>query len=112
MFCVMGASIAHAAGLNPVATMLLGVTTAVGGGAMRDVAANEIPQIFTPYGVYAAPAFLGGAATTAALELDLLNGFVAVGIALVVFAIRMLALRFGWRIPLAVWRSEQRPKAS
>ena len=105
MFCVMGASIAHAAGLNPVATMLLGVTTAVGGGAMRDVAANEIPQIFTPHGVYAAPAFQGAVATTATLELVVFNGFWAVGISLVVIAIRMVALKRGWRVPLAVWRS-------
>lgn len=104
MFCVMGASIAHSAGVNPVAVMLLGVTTAVGGGAMRDVVANEVPQIFNPQGVYAAPAFLGAAATTAALELDLFNGYVAVGIAATVFTVRMVALRRGWRVPRAQWR--------
>lgn len=103
MFCVMGASIAHATGLNPVGTTLLGVITAVGGGALRDVVANDVPQILNPNGVYAAPAFLGAAATTVALELDLFNGFTAVGIAAVVFAIRMLALKFGWRIPKAEW---------
>ncbi len=29
-----------------MACILLGVTTAVGGGALRDVVANEVPQIF------------------------------------------------------------------
>lgn len=102
LFCVMGASIAYAAGLNPVACTLLGLTTAVGGGALRDVVANETPQIVNPKGVYAAPAFLGAAATTAALEFEVLNAFSAVGIAAVVFAIRMLALKYGWRVPLSM----------
>lgn len=105
LFCVMGASIAHAAGLNPVGATVLGVMTAVGGGTLRDVVANDVPQIFNPNGVYAGPAFLGAATTTAALELDLFNGFVAVGIAATVFAIRLVALRFKWTVPLAVWRS-------
>ncbi len=62
VFCVMGTSIAFAAGLNPVAAALLGLTTAVGGGILRDVVANEIPEIFNPKGVYAVPsdAGLGG----------------------------------------------------
>lgn len=108
MFCVMGSSIAFAAGLNPVAATLLGVITAVGGGTLRDVVANDVPQIFNPNGVYAAPAFLGAAATTAALELDLFNGFVAVGIAVMVFAIRLVALKFKWTVPLAVWHTRRK----
>lgn len=104
LFCVMGSFIAHAAGLNPVACVLLGATTAVGGGALRDVVANEVPQIFNPDGVYAAPAFLGAAATTTALELGIFNAFAAVGIAVGIFVIRFLALKFRWRVPLAVLR--------
>lgn len=100
-FCVMGATIAHEAGLNPVACVLLGATTAVGGGALRDIAANEVPQIFMREGVYAAPALLGAAATTAALELSIFSGVTAVCIATGVFILRMTALRFKWRIPLA-----------
>lgn len=102
LFCVMGASLAFDAGLNPVSVMLLGVTTAVGGGTLRDVVANEVPQIFNPQGVYAAPAFLGAGTTTLLLYLEAFNAFTAVAVALTVFTIRMLALKFGWRIPLAV----------
>ena len=104
LFCVMGSFIAHEAGLNPVACILLGVTTAVGGGALRDVVANEVPQIFNPDGVYAAPAFLGAAATTLALELDAFYAVTAVAVAAVVFTIRLLALKFRWRVPVAVFR--------
>ncbi|GAA1814296.1 trimeric intracellular cation channel family protein [Nesterenkonia flava] len=101
LFCVMGTFIAFQAGLNPVATVLLGVTTAVGGGTLRDIVANEVPQIFNPDGVYAAPAFLGAVATTAALEWGLFNAVIAVVVAGLVFAVRIMALRFGWRVPLA-----------
>lgn len=104
LFCVMGSFIAYETGLNPVACVLLGATTAVGGGALRDVVANEVPQIFNPDGVYAAPAFLGAAATTTALELGIFNAFAAVGIAAGIFVIRFLALKFRWRVPLAVLR--------
>ncbi|MCT1605901.1 TRIC cation channel family protein [Nesterenkonia massiliensis] len=102
LFCVMGSTIAYTAGLNPVAVTLLGVITAVGGGTLRDVVANEVPQIFNPDGVYAAPAFLGAAATTAALYWEVFDGFAAVAIALMVFIIRILALKLRWRVPLAV----------
>lgn len=102
LFCVMGATIAHGLGLNPIATLLLGVTTAVGGGTLRDVVADEIPQIFNPQGVYAAPAFLGAAVTTLLLELGLFNAVTAVVVAALVFTCRLLALRYRWRIPLAI----------
>lgn len=106
LFCVTGTQIALDAGLPAVSAALLGVVTAVGGGLLRDVVANETPQIFNPKGVYAVPA-LGGAALTALLEragaLDLLT---AALVAAAVFCVRLLALRFGWSIPRAV-----RPRA-
>ncbi|GAB3194551.1 trimeric intracellular cation channel family protein [Nesterenkonia suensis] len=104
LFCVMGATIAHEVGLNPIAAVLLGVTTAVGGGTLRDVVANEVPQIFNPQGVYAAPAFLGAGATALLLETGLFSAITAVAVALLVFGLRLLALRYRWRIPLAVLR--------
>lgn len=108
LFCVMGATIAHEVGLNPVACILLGVTTAVGGGTLRDVVANEVPQIFNPQGVYAAPAFLGAALTTVVLELDVFGALTGSAIVAVVLTLRLLALTFGWRIPRAAHREPRR----
>ncbi|MDO5492185.1 MAG: trimeric intracellular cation channel family protein [Nesterenkonia sp.] len=104
LFCVMGATIAHEVGLNPISCVLMGVTTAVGGGTLRDVVADEIPQIFNPQGVYAAPAFLGAALTTAVLELDVFGAVAGTAIVAVVLTLRLLALKFGWRIPRAAHR--------
>jgi uncharacterized membrane protein YeiH len=50
LFCITGTFKALSAGMNPVAAMLLGVTTAVGGGLLRDITANEVPSLFNPTG--------------------------------------------------------------
>ncbi len=63
LFCITGTLKALDAGMNPVAAVLLGVTTAVGGGLLRDITANEVPQLFDPRDLYALPAFAGAALT-------------------------------------------------
>ncbi|TLP71868.1 trimeric intracellular cation channel family protein [Nesterenkonia sphaerica] len=101
LFCLTGTVVAFEAGLNPVACALLGLTTAVGGGTLRDVVANEVPQIMVPVGIYAMPAMLGAGLAVLFLELGVFNVWIGVGISSLVFAVRMLSLRFGWRVPLA-----------
>ncbi|RJN31464.1 trimeric intracellular cation channel family protein [Nesterenkonia natronophila] len=101
LFCLTGTVVAFEAGLNPVACALLGLTTAVGGGTLRDVVANEIPQIVVPRGIYALPAMLGAGLTVLFLELGVFNVWFGIGISSLVFTVRMLSLRFGWRIPLS-----------
>ena len=101
LFCVTGTLTALAAHLHPVSAALLGVTTAVGGGLLRDVVANEVPQLFNPRGVYAVPAMLGAGLTSVLSVSGLLNPAVGIAVALLVFALRILSLRYGWRIPLA-----------
>ncbi|MBT1001230.1 TRIC cation channel family protein [Paenarthrobacter sp. DKR-5] len=102
LFCLTGTQKALGAGLNPVAAALLGVTTAVGGGLLRDVTANEVPRLFDPRDVYAVPAFAGAALTALLWQAGLLSLVTGVGVAVVVFAFRLAALKFGWHVPLAV----------
>ncbi|MER1995014.1 MAG: trimeric intracellular cation channel family protein [Arthrobacter sp.] len=101
LFCVTGTLTAHQAGLNPVSAALLGVTTAVGGGLLRDVVANEVPQVFNPRGVYAIPALLGAGLVSLFAALDVFGPVLGIAVAALVFALRILSLRYGWRIPLA-----------
>lgn len=49
--------------------------------------------------LYAIPAMLGAAATALAWSQDVLGAVVATAIAVAVFAVRLLAMRFGWRAP-------------
>lgn len=101
LFCVTGTLTAHAAGLNPVSAALLGVTTAVGGGLLRDVVANEVPQVFNPRGVYAIPALLGAAIVSLFTALGVFVPALGIAVAGLVFTLRILSLCYGWRIPLA-----------
>jgi uncharacterized membrane protein YeiH len=57
LFCVAGTVKALEHGLAPVAAATLGVTTAVGGGVLRDVIARETPALVRPDSeLYAVPA--------------------------------------------------------
>lgn len=100
LFCIVGALKAVNEGLNPVAAILLGVTTAVGGGLLRDVVANEVPALFSGE-LYALPAFLGATLTVALAMLDLFNVVTGVVVAALVFILRVLAWKAGWHAPLA-----------
>lgn len=102
LFCMTGTVKALDAGMNPVAAALLGVITAAGGGLLRDVTANEVPELFNPRDIYALPAFLGAALTTVLWVVGAFNVFTAAGIATVVFTFRVLAWRRSWQAPLAV----------
>lgn len=101
LFCVTGSLKALEAGMNPVACTLLGVTTAVGGGILRDITANDVPKVFDPKDLYAIPAFVGAGLTTAMWHLGWLNLATGTAAAVVVFILRMLSLRYGWHAPLA-----------
>ncbi|HET8795964.1 MAG TPA: TRIC cation channel family protein, partial [Arthrobacter sp.] len=80
----------------------LGVTTAVGGGLLRDVTANEVPKIFDPRDVYAVPAFAGAFLVVLLDTFSWSNVFTTTAVAVAVFAFRILAWRFSWRVALAV----------
>ncbi len=101
LFVVSGASIALDKGVRPVAAVLVGTVSAVGGGVLRDVLAREVPVIFRPEsGWYAIPAALGATATVIAWETDIYGTEVAVAIVVGVFVLRILALWRGWHATL------------
>lgn len=102
LFAVVGTAKALDAGLGVMAAVLLGTMTAVGGGVVRDVLARDVPTVFRPESaLYAIPAAMGAGATAAAWSGDWFGAPAAIGIALAVFVVRLLAMRFGWRAPTA-----------
>jgi len=101
LFSVTGTVVALDADMNPVSASMLGVVTAVGGGVIRDVVANEVPQIFRARGLYAIPALLGAAMTSLAAWADWLNPATGTAIAVLVFTLRMVSLRYRWHAPPA-----------
>ncbi|MDE3229853.1 MAG: trimeric intracellular cation channel family protein [Chloroflexota bacterium] len=100
VFCVVGTVKALAWGMGPISAIALGVITAVGGGIMRDVLAREAPAVMrSDSELYFLPALLGSIIIVVVNSLHL-YGAVAAGLAaLLVFALRLAALRFHWGAP-------------
>jgi uncharacterized membrane protein YeiH len=100
LFCVTGTLKAIEFGVPGPGTVAIGVITATGGGVLRDVLAGEQPQMFRADSVlYSIPAALGAAAIYVASEADEYSAGVGVAVATAVFALRIAALKFGWRAP-------------
>lgn len=98
IYGMVGVQKALAAGLPEVTAVLVGMVNAVGGSLLRDVLVREEPLVFKP-GEFYALAALGGVVLFAVLTRvlhwpDTLSALVAIAVA---FALRVLALRLGWR---------------
>ncbi|GAA1498061.1 trimeric intracellular cation channel family protein [Paeniglutamicibacter kerguelensis] len=102
LFCITGTIKALESGMNPFASALLGVTSAVGGGLLRDVVANKTPELFNPRDIYAVPAMLGAGLIAGFWGMGLTGGAWQLAVAGVVFLLRLLALTFHWHVPRAV----------
>ena len=102
LFCVTGTSRALQHGMHPVPATLLGVTTAVGGGVLRDIVANETPSLFDRHDIYAIPALVGASATSALWVTGWYNTGTGLAAAAAVFVFRITAHRRGWQAPLSV----------
>ncbi|QCB96599.1 trimeric intracellular cation channel family protein [Arthrobacter sp. PAMC25564] len=102
LFCITGTLKALAEGMQPIAAALLGIATAVGGGLLRDITANEVPRLFDPKDIYALPAFAGAGLTVLLSVSGTFNAVTGSAVAAVVFAFRIIAWRRHWHVPLAV----------
>lgn len=100
LFAVAGAEKALAYGLNPVMATLLGMVTGVGGGMARDILLAEIPIVLRA-DLYAVAALLGAAVVVIAHVLQWPSGPASLAGAVLCFALRVLAMERGWRLPIA-----------
>lgn len=101
-FTVIGINTACAAGYGESGFLLtaVGALTGVGGGLLRDIMAQEAPQIFVKH-IYAVASIAG------ALCCIGLKGFLPMGAAMtlgaaVTIVIRLLAAHYRWDLPRAV----------
>ncbi|MFF1925274.1 trimeric intracellular cation channel family protein [Streptomyces sp. NPDC058221] len=102
LFCVTGTVKAYDYGLGLTASAALGLATAVGGGVLRDVLANEVPSLLRwDRDLYAVPAIVGAAMTVLCIRFDGLNAFTSGAAVITAFVLRLLALRYNWRAPRA-----------
>ncbi|MGC5410031.1 trimeric intracellular cation channel family protein [Streptomyces sp. DT225] len=102
LFCVTGTVKAYDYGLGLTSSAALGLATAVGGGVLRDVLANEVPSLLRwDRDLYAVPAMVGATMIALCLRFDALNALTSGAAVITAFVLRLLALRFHWRAPRA-----------
>jgi uncharacterized membrane protein YeiH len=113
LFAVAGSLKAVQYGAPPLAAILLGMLTGIGGGIARDILVNEIPTVLLA-DLSAVAALAGAAVVVGGTMLKLPSGLVtAVGLVLC-FGLRLIAIQRGWHLPMAHWAQEvrRRPAAA
>lgn len=90
-FAIGGSLKALGAGVDPLAAVLVGGITAIGGGMVRDVLAGQVPEVLRRE-MYALPALFGSSLLVAAHHWDVISTPVIWGCVALVFAIRMAAV--------------------
>lgn len=100
VFTIIGAEKAYTAGFAFPIVIVMGMTTCVLGGIIRDVLSNRKPLIFSKE-VYATATIAGSAffILLAAYNMPTPITYFFTGITVVL--IRFLAIEFGWRFPLS-----------
>lgn len=99
LFAIAGTLKALQFGTTPLAAVIVGVLTGVGGGVIRDLLAGEVPHVLARRELYAIPALVGAAAYAVAWSAELASTAVTWACALLIIAIRIAALSRNWQAP-------------
>jgi uncharacterized membrane protein YeiH len=99
LFTIIGTQVALQWHAPWMVASLMGVTTGVVGGVLRDILCNEVPLVFLKGELYASAAWIGTLALIGLQELGV-NGIVAswVGMA-IILALRLAAIAFRITLP-------------
>ncbi len=95
---VFGAQAAAQAGAPPLIVVVMGVITGVAGGILRDVLCAEVPLILRKE-IYATASLAGAVAYVPLRELAQANPAIIVVPMAIVFAVRLVAIRFSIHTP-------------
>ena len=98
VFCVIGASQALALTGNATIAVMMGVTTAVAGGLIRDVVCNDLPLVLHRE-IYATAAFLGAIVYVGAVHYGVGERLSLWAGALSCIGARGAGIVFGWSLP-------------
>lgn len=100
LFAVAGTDKALLFGLSPLAAVLLGMLTGIGGGIARDTLTNEVPAVLRG-DIYALAALAASVLVVLGRQLGWPLGPTALAAVSVCFGLRYLAIRRGWSLPIA-----------
>ena len=90
-FAIGGSLKALGAGVSPLAAVVIGCITAIGGGMVRDVLAGQVPEVLRRE-MYALPALLGSTVLVAVHQADHMSVAAIWACVGLVFVIRMVAV--------------------
>ena len=99
LFAMSGAQVAEAAQHPPLIVVLMGTMTGVAGGVLRDVLTAQIPLILRR-DIYATAAIAGVALYLLLQARGLPRAWAFVAGMAVVVALRLLAIFWGWHLPI------------
>ncbi|EGD55126.1 trimeric intracellular cation channel family protein [Gordonia neofelifaecis] len=113
LFAVTGTVTAYDYGLAAPSAAMLGLTTAIGGGIIRDVLSGTVPAVLrSNEHLYAIPSLAGAAVTAVLLHLDVYRPWVGLLCAGSVTVVRIASLRYGWHGPRPWYTKRERPEES
>ena len=101
LFVLLGTVIGLDFGVGPVAAVIVGMLTGIGGGMLRDLLVGEVPLVLVDQQLYAIPAFAGAVATAGLWTQGWLNMITSAAVVLGVAGVRLVSLRRGWVVPSA-----------
>jgi uncharacterized membrane protein YeiH len=116
LFAVAGSLKALEFGVPPLGAVFMGMLTGIGGGVARDILVAKVPSVLQSE-LYAMAALAGATVVVLAQEtgIPLTIGATAGGV--LCFALRVQAIRAGWRLPVAPepaalpeWKAPRRGK--
>ncbi|SFN04692.1 trimeric intracellular cation channel family protein [Dokdonella immobilis] len=105
LFAATGASKALAFGLQPASAILLGMLSGIGGGIVRDMLVAQTPVVLRSE-LYAVAALAGASVIVGGKVFELPDLPVLIAAVTICFGLRFMAIRFGWRLPVAPSRSD------
>ncbi len=98
LFTVLGLQKTLGIGLSPVVAVMMGIVSATFGGVIRDVLSNEVPLIFRKE-IYASACLVGAIVFLIMEYFSANKDLNLIAAILVVFIIRILAVRRDWALP-------------
>lgn len=99
LFAATGVHYALVQELPALVAVLMGITTGVFGGVLRDVVCNQIPSAFHDHRPYAVCAFVGGWVYVGLWQADAPGWVALVACVAVTAGLRALSLWRNWRLP-------------
>jgi uncharacterized membrane protein YeiH len=99
LFTIIGTQVALQWHAPWLVASLMGVTTGIVGGVLRDILCNDVPLVFLKGELYATAAWTGALALIAMQEMGV-SGIISAWIAMaIVLLLRLLAMRYNLTLP-------------